>query len=84
MAKKECQSASKSRSTPHDKAPESLEESPLSPRRAFVVQFWAGAGTARERFAGRVEHIVSGHATHFHSPEDLWAFFTRILVNVQE
>jgi hypothetical protein len=41
-------------------------------------------GTAPERFAGRVEHIVSGHATRFRSPEELLAFFTDILVNVHD
>ena len=39
---------------------ESVEEAPLSPRRAFVVQFRESADEAHELFAGRVEHVVSG------------------------
>jgi len=57
---------------------------PLSPARAFVVQFREEPEAARERFVGRVEHMVSGRATRFHSPEELLAFFARILANVQE
>jgi len=29
---------------------------------------------AQGRLAGRVEHVVSGQATHFASPEELLAF----------
>jgi hypothetical protein len=35
----------------------------------------AGAG----RLEGRVEHVVSGQATHFASLEDLLAFMARVL-----
>jgi hypothetical protein len=56
----------------------------LSPRRAFVVQFRGGTGAARERFAGRVEHIASGRAARFHSPGALRAFFAKILGTVQD
>ena len=31
------------------------------------------------RFAGRVEHVVSGQATHFQSLEELLAFIGRVL-----
>src|SRR5262245_51565677 len=41
-------------------------ESPLSPYRAFVVQFRVGTDVKQERYAGRVEHVVSGQATHLH------------------
>ena len=68
---------------PHDASP-TPPESLLSPHRAFVVRFRVEMGTAPERFAGRVEHIVSGRATRFRSPEKLWAFFAQILVNVQD
>jgi hypothetical protein len=54
-------------------------ERPLSPARAFVVQFREEAGAAREGFAGRVEHMTSGRAARFHSPEELLAFFARVL-----
>lgn len=57
-------------------------EPPLSPRRAFVVQFREEMGTTQERFSGRVEHMTSGHATRFHSPEELMAFFSKILSNL--
>jgi hypothetical protein len=54
-------------------------EGPLSPTRAFVVLFREGMGAAREGFAGRVEHMVSGRAARFHSPEELLAFFAQVL-----
>ena len=57
-------------------------EGPLSPARAFVVQFREGTEAARERFTGRVEHMVSGRAARFHSPEELLAFFARVLGTV--
>src|SRR5262245_17975232 len=84
MAKKKCQSVSELQSTPPGETPESPEESPLSPRRAFVVQFREETEGAQGHFAGRVEHIVSGHAARFHSPAALMAFFTRILANIHE
>ena len=51
----------------------------LPPDRAFVVQLWATAEVAPGRLAGRVEHVVSGHAAHFHALEDLLAFMARVL-----
>jgi hypothetical protein len=54
-------------------------EGPLSPARAFVVQFREEPEAARERFTGRVEHMVSGRAARFHSPEELLAFFAQVL-----
>jgi hypothetical protein len=58
-------------------------ERPLSPARAFVVQFREEAEAARPHFTGRVEHMVSGRAARFHSPEELMAFFTAILAKEQ-
>jgi len=84
MTKKKCQSVSESRSISQREALESSEESPLSPRRAFVVQFREEPEGGRGHFTGRVEHIVSGHTARFRSPEDLWVFFTTILSTVQE
>jgi hypothetical protein len=84
MTKKRCQSVSELYLTPPGEAPESPERSPLSPRRAFVVQFREAMEGTQSHFAGRVEHIVSGHAARFHSPEELLAFFTTILSNVQD
>lgn len=84
MEKKKCQAVSESHSSPSGEALESPEGSPLSPRRAFVVQFRAETETAQEWFAGRVEHMVSGRAVRFSSPEELWAFFKRILSTVHD
>jgi hypothetical protein len=58
------------------------EPPPLSPERAFVVQFRSGSGP--RRFAGRVEHMPSARATHFGSPEELLAFLTRVLGEVRD
>src|SRR5262249_15385059 len=55
-------------------------EPPLSPYRAFVVQFRAGAEP--NHFAGRVEHMTSGQAARFSSPEELLAFLTRVLTQM--
>lgn len=49
--------------------------SPLSPQRAFVVQFRTGLVP----WAGRVEHVVSGRATRFQSAEELWVFMTQVM-----
>jgi hypothetical protein len=84
MTKNKCQSVSEVRHTPQGGPSETPEKSPLSPRRAFVVQFRTETAGAQARFAGRVEHMISGHATRFHSPEELWAFFTRVLATIQD
>lgn len=75
-----------SRDIPHPqpKAHGKLQaESPLSPYRAFVVQFRVETNVRRRRYAGRVEHVVSGQATHFASLEELLAFIGRVLANVR-
>ena len=54
-------------------------EGPLSPARAFVVLFREEIEAAQERFTGRAEHMGSGRATRFHSPQELLAFFTQVL-----
>jgi len=59
------------------------EEPVLVARRAFVVQFRAETEFVQARCTGRVEHVVSGPATHFQSVEELLAFFTRILMTVR-
>jgi hypothetical protein len=58
-------------------------ESPLSPQRAFVVQFRAETVVEQWHFTGRVEHVVSGQATQFHSLEELFAFMARMLASVR-
>ena len=50
-------------------------EPPLSPQRAFVVQFREGSAP----WAGRVEHVTSGRVARFQSAEELWAFMTQVV-----
>lgn len=57
---------------------------PLSPQRAFVVQFRVGTGATPTHFVGRIEHMISGQAGHFGSVEELVAFLTRVLAEVQD
>jgi hypothetical protein len=52
---------------------------PLSPQRSFVVQFRADTGAQPAAYDGRVEHVTSGQATLFSSPEELLAFIARVL-----
>jgi hypothetical protein len=56
---------------------------PLSSQRSFVVQFRADTGAQPAAFDGRVEHVTSGQATLFSSPEELLAFITRVLADVR-
>ena len=79
MTKKKCQSVSDQRYVSHGETLRDREEALLSPRRAFVVQFREETDAAELHFTGRVEHLVSGHATRFHSPQELLAFFTQVL-----
>lgn len=60
------------------------EASPLSPHRAFVVQFRRDTGKELGYFAGRVEHMTSGQAARFQSIEELTTFLTRVLVDMTE
>jgi len=83
MTNNKCQSVSEQHCVSQGEVPGNREESLLSPRRAFVVQFRVETGTAPERFTGRVEHIVSGHATRFHSPQELLAFFSQVLNTIR-
>jgi hypothetical protein len=52
---------------------------PLSPHLGFVVQFRVRTGQPESYFAGRVEHMPSGHMAHFHSLEELMQCFVRLL-----
>ncbi len=54
-------------------------ERPLSPMRAFVVQFRDSAEDAQTVFSGRVEHMVSGRAARFESSAELLAFLVQAL-----
>ena len=63
--------------------PQAAERSPLSPHRAFVVQFREETEVEQGRFAGRVEHVVSGQAAQFDSLEELVAFIGQVLSTVR-
>ena len=55
------------------------EDKPLLPaHRAFVVQFRAETDLEQ----GRVEHVVSGQATHFYSLKELLTFMGQVLTEV--
>jgi hypothetical protein len=56
----------------------------LPTNRAFVVQFRAQPAGPSPCYEGRVEHVVSGQVARFHSLEELLAFMTRMLTDVEE
>jgi len=58
------------------------DERPLPVERAFVVQLHATAEVAQARLVGRVEHVVSGQARHFHTLQELLAFMARVLTRL--
>ena len=62
----------------------SKQQPSLPAKRAFVVQLHADAKTEQGQWRGRVEHIVSYRATHFHSIEELLAFMEKILTEPDE
>jgi hypothetical protein len=51
----------------------------LPAKRAFVVQVHAEAQVEQGQWKGRVEHLISGEATHFESLEELFIFMMRVL-----
>jgi hypothetical protein len=53
----------------------------LPTNRAFLVQFRAQPSETPMTWAGRVEHVVSGQMTHFHTLEVLLAFMCRVLTD---
>jgi len=59
--------------------PDLATNKPLPVQRAFVVQLYATAAVAQGQLVGRVEHVLSGQATHFHTLEELMAFMTQVL-----
>ena len=58
------------------------QRAPLSPHYAFVVQWATDTQIEAGRIHGRVEHVVSRHATHFASLDALLAFMARVLREV--
>jgi hypothetical protein len=63
--------------------PDSAADRPLPVQRAFVVQLHATADVAQARLVGRVEHVVSGQARHFHTLEELLTFIARVLTELE-
>jgi hypothetical protein len=61
----------------------STEKLILPVRQAFVVQLSAETEEEKGHWAGRVEHVVSGRATHFQSVDELLAFMTQVLRTVR-
>ena len=55
----------------------------LPTNRAFVVQFRPASPGALPAYTGRVEHVVSGAMTRFHSLDELLAFMRRVLRQVE-
>jgi len=51
-------------------AQDTAEKLSLAVHWAFVVQFRTETDMERGQFEGRVEHVVSGQATPFHSLEE--------------
>src|SRR5687768_13131863 len=62
----------------------SLSQPALPTNRAFVVQFRAPSSEDAPAYEGRVDHLVSGEETRFHSLAELLEFMTRVLANVQQ
>ena len=60
------------------------QEPALPTNRAFVVQFRARAGVTPSPTEGRVEHLVSGQATHFSSWDELRRFLAQVLTSVAD
>jgi hypothetical protein len=56
---------------------------PLPVERAFVVQLHVETDVAQGRFAGRIEHVVSGQAAHFDTLESLLGFIERVLTGLR-
>jgi hypothetical protein len=57
---------------------------PFVPAQAFVVQFGRETAVDAGRIVGRVEHVVSGKVTRFQSLNELVAFMTAVLREVEE
>jgi hypothetical protein len=55
----------------------------LPSNRVFVVQFRAQPTGAPSSYDGRVEHLVSGQVTRFHSLEELLGFMVSVLADIE-
>jgi hypothetical protein len=56
----------------------------LPANKVFVVQLHADAQVEHGEFTGRVEHLVSMRATHFHSLEELGVFMVQVVTTLPE
>ena len=50
---------------------------------AFVIQFRPDTDLQEGRCSGRVEHVASYEAAHFHSLDEVLAFVSRVLTQVR-
>jgi hypothetical protein len=57
---------------------------PLSPHWAFVVQLRTDTPLNAKDLQGRIEHLVSGQATTFHSLEEIRRFIEQVLSQKKE
>ena len=55
----------------------------LPSNQAFVVQFRTRPRSGPPSWAGRVEHVASYQVARFHSLDELLAFMTRVLTEVE-
>ena len=60
------------------------DEGALPANHAFVVQLSHDALGTPASFRGRAEHVVSGHATHFETLEELLAFMQHELATAAQ
>jgi hypothetical protein len=70
-------------SAPGSKTPAATAAPSLPLCGAFVVQLSTEADVTQGQWVGRVEHVRSGHATHFQSLDDLLTFITRMLTDMR-
>ena len=56
---------------------------PLLPTHTFVVQLHPDTQVETGQITGRIEHLVSRHATMFESLDALFAFIARMLQEVR-
>jgi hypothetical protein len=55
----------------------------LPTNHAFLVQFRVQSPETAMAWEGRIEHVVSGQATHFHALEELLIFIQNVLAGLQ-
>jgi len=68
----------------HAAARPTVSQPPLPTDHVFVVQFQSQGRDHTGRYAGRIEHVVTGRATHFQSWAQLKAFITQVLAIVAD